>query len=234
MRTLRSGCVVAIAVSAIACADTNDDDKTGAGDGIATAPMNEDGDDGGMPNEEEDDGGFSTQTVFSFNVADDRDAFEHVDMEYAAAYGPYALYEITGTDPHLVGPRVRFDRTYTWTLLCASTEYFTDDPAATPSSVVLFGGPEGADAIAVQGLVPEPVDGCSEPSDIVNKRPPEFASPTGGVERITLGFDPAPPVGAHVLLQQIGIVSFEPGHNNSHVIPSICCESSAPDCELQP
>jgi hypothetical protein len=233
MRTLRSGCVVAIAGMAIACAGTGDDKDVGAGDGIATAPMNDDGDDA-APNEDEDDGGFSAQTVFNFNVADDRGAFEHVDMEYAATFGPYALYEITGTDPHLVGPRVRFDRTSTWTLLCASTEYFTADPAATPASVVLLGGPEGTDAIAVQSLVPEPVDGCSDPSDIVNKRPPEFASPTGGVERIALGFDPAPPVGAHVLLQQIGIVAFEPGHNNSHVIPSICCESSAPDCELQP
>jgi hypothetical protein len=198
--------------------------------------MNDDDapDEGPAPNDEDpDDGGFSKQTIFNFNVADDRDAFDHTDMEYLAAYGPYALYEITGPAPGLVGPYVRFDRTATWTMLCASQEYFTADPAALRASVVLFGGPEGEDVLAIQEIVPEPLDGCSEPSDIVNKRPPEFSSPTGGVERIALGFDPVPPAGAHVLLQQIGIVASEPGHNNSHVIPSICCESS-PDCELEP
>jgi|SRR5688572_1334784 len=176
----------------------------------------------------------TTQSLFDFTVAADRAAFEAVDLAYVDSVGPYAIFEVTGPMPQLVGPPVLFDRDAAWTMLCASKEYFTADGEAVPIAIELYGGGDGAELLAALTLQPLGEEGCSQPDDEYGERPPpEIEADESRFELLRIDFDPVPAVGSRVLVRQAGLVDYAPGHNDSHVIPMMCCDSAL-GCTVEP
>jgi hypothetical protein len=213
-----------------------------------------------------------------------RDMFAAVDMQFINSVGPYAVFEVTGPNPHLEGPAVEWDwQPNRYAMLCGATGYYTKsgpgpasasiiDPAhaleyvgsvltATEDGACLapaddFGNPipppgESPPAETPPGEEPPPLLPPEEPPTKPPTQPPGDSPPPESKPPVYTGLVPPPPaeevpvlksagidvtvegagVGSVVLLRRIAI-GIEQVHNNSYVIPSICCQGTS--CTLQP
>lgn len=172
------------------------------------------------------------QTVFDFTVVADRALFREEGLEYFGTVGPYAIYEVTGDEPRLVGPRVRFDSAARGlVMLCGASGYFAEGDASDVE-MKLYGGAEGDEELAgtrVEAITVD--DGCSDADDRFTDRVPSD-EPEGGEatleytseERITLGIDGSPPLGSKLLIRIAALDVPEREHNNASTIPRICCD----------
>lgn len=172
------------------------------------------------------------QTVFDFTVVADRELFAEQDLEYFGTVGPYAIYEVTGDDPKLLGPRVRFDsRAAGLVMLCGAASYFAGDGEAEEVTMSLYGGADGDEELTQTRIAAITVDdGCSEADDRFTERVPgdepidmttlEYTAE----ERITIGIDGFAPIGSRLLLRVAALDVPDREHNNASTIPRICCD----------
>jgi hypothetical protein len=238
MRYLNAIVVVA-AVAAMGCADEGDDGARGSIDAVE---------------------GSTTQTEFDLTYDDHRSMFEAVDMLYHSSLGPYAIFEITGANPHLVGPSVAYNPDFgNHAMLCGAGGIFTPTPYSAETDAALVNQVDiGMEYVATQlqatdfGNCVEPQDDFGDPvppaapptNEPPNEQPPPESQPPetppselpGGEEvpvlknaAINVQIDNAL-LGSMLMLRRVAI-GIEEQHNNSHVIPSICC--NGPNCDLQ-
>src|SRR5262245_56631349 len=81
------------------------------------------------------------QIEFDFSLAHDRDMFAATDLRVRASIGPYAVYDVTGPEPRLEGPWVRYSADVGYAMLCAASNYFTGGAAkAEPVTLSLVAG----------------------------------------------------------------------------------------------
>src|SRR5262245_30422225 len=200
------------------------------------------------------------QTEYDLTVTADRERFRESDMKFRGAIGPYAIYEITGAKPALIGPRVRVTRNLGWSMLCGGTKYFTAARSAPRAFMTLRGGRSGETKLCGSNQDPTPPGSCSPAKDVFgNPLPdagtgddsddpgdtssPTFTPPDGGdtghdkegggdgdVQQIVVALTQPPPPGSTVLVRRVAI-KMEREHNGSHVIPDICCQNGS--CWLQ-
>jgi hypothetical protein len=184
-----------------------------------------------------------TQREFDLTVDEDRAHFKAEGLEYKGAIGPYAIYRVTGLNPRLVGPRVKFQRNG-YAMVCGGSHYFTDDPThAKEAKIQLLAGKAGDEPLVDARVRPKAQRSCSQPKDDFGEPvPPTEAPPTENPpsetppaqppfmvsnpedgEQINIGITPAPPVGSTVLVRRVAVTG-EREHNQSHVIPDICCD----------
>ena len=173
------------------------------------------------------------QTSFDFTVVADRALFREEGLEYFGTVGPYAIYEVTGDEPRLVGPKVRFDSSARGlVMLCGASGYFADAEASNVE-MKLYGGEDGDEELA--GATVEAItvdDGCSDADDRFTDRVPGDEPDGSGEaslhytteERIIVGIEGTPPVGAKILIRIAALDVPEREHNNASTIPSICCD----------
>lgn len=185
------------------------------------------------------------QGTFDLTAVSDRAWFEERDLAFVETLGPYALYEVTGSAPALLGPSVEFWGTAEgpgYAMLCGAHGYFANGQPVDGVQARLLGGADGDTEIVAFHQVAIQVDGCTGArEDIAERMPddPEVDEPTTGedpdaalgdgndghVERLNVSFDPAPAVGAYVLLQRVSLAGQRPpAHARSHSIPDVCCE----------
>lgn len=191
------------------------------------------------------------RTEYDLTVVDDRALFEEQDLEYRSAVGPYAVYEVTGPEPRLLGPEVYFwDREGGgYAMLCGASEYFAPEGSERHAlKVQLLGGADGDEVIvqAQQGFQYD--GGCTGARDDTGARIPpdrdddveaiEGAGPdpdaplsSDSIEQMNVAFAEPPPLGAEILLRRVALSGVSPGHNDSHVIPRVCCTDGS--CALQ-
>lgn len=172
------------------------------------------------------------QTVFDFTVVADRELFEARDLEFFGTVGPYAIYEVTGEEPALLGPRVRFDsHARGLVMLCGAAGYFAGDGDATDVTMTLYGGEEGDEPLAetrVEAITID--DGCSDADDRFTERTPgEDESGSAMLyytseERITIGMVGSLPIGSRILLRVAALDVPGREHNDADAIPRICCD----------
>src|SRR5581483_6779147 len=79
-----------------------------------------------------------SQTQYNFAVRADREKWQASDLKFQSAVGPYAIYQVTGAHPQLIGPYVKAHHGFS--TLSASTSYFTADNRAHSTVMLLFGG----------------------------------------------------------------------------------------------
>jgi hypothetical protein len=121
--------------------------------------------DGPNPNERP----ATQQQEFDMTFTKHREMFTEIDMTYINSVGPYAVYEITGENPHLQGPRIDF----VWkpdvhAMLCGATGYYPKS-AEAPAGAGIFNPAEGIEYININ--LPETDPGsCLTPDD-------EFGTP---------------------------------------------------------
>ena len=172
------------------------------------------------------------QTVFDFTVVADRELFQLKDLEFFGTVGPYAIYEVTGSEPALEGPRVRFDsRAGGLVMLCGAGSYFADE-GGDALTMTLYGGDSGEEELTETRVAAIVADsGCSDADDQFGERIPT-EEPSGGEatlhytaeEQIRIGIQGDIPLGSRILLRLAAIDIPEREHNNANTIPSICCE----------
>jgi hypothetical protein len=212
--------------------------------------------------------GSTTQKEFDLTYDDHRAQFETVDKIFHSALGPYAIYEITGDNPHLIGPTIMYDPYLgDHAMLCSSGGHFAPTPYAADVEGSLTN--QFSDAIKyVTANMParafgdcvQPKDDFGEPippgdndpptspppnnppdeppSEPPTSDPPEVPGgepPPGGEEvpvlksaSINVQISDST-IGALVLLRRVA-VGIEEQHNNSHVLPDICCDGA--QCDL--
>ncbi len=200
--------------------------------------------------ETSDPGPVLVQSQFDLTAVMDRAYFEERDLAFVDTLGPYAMFEVTGPAPALLGPRVEFWGTEDggFAMLCGAHHYFAQDTEAAGVQAQLLGGPNGDQPIVTfrQTLIQ---DGCTGPrEDLAVRMPPDEdleGEPMGGdpdavlggtgdtlVERLVVSFDPAPGLGSYVLLQRVALSGEKPPeHARSHSIPKVCCEGK--ECILR-
>jgi hypothetical protein len=168
------------------------------------------------------------QTRFDFTNPWDRGLFEQHDLEFVEAIGPYAAFRITGPSPALVGPAVRFSREDgAWAMLCGASRFFAEpgsDAAGVAARML-----SGDDVLIDSPQSPGEYGGCAKAADAYGDRfdnDGEIEDDGDGVEFLSVDFDDAVPQGSTVLLRQIALFDEKPGHNDSHVIPEVCCTDS--------
>ena len=171
------------------------------------------------------------QTVFDFTVVADRELFELKDLEFFGTVGPYAIYEVTGDEPALDGPRVRFDSAAGGlVMLCGAGSYFAGDEGGD-MTMTLYGGGSGEQELTETRVAAIVADsGCSDADDQFGERIPT-EEPSGSAtlyytaeEDIRIGIQGDIPVGSKILLRLAAIDIPERDHNNANTIPRICCE----------
>ncbi len=174
----------------------------------------------------------TTQVRFDFTVVADRELFVENDIRHVGSVGPYAVYEVTGLDPRLDGPRIRFDRAAGGLLmLCGAAGYFAPQGAsAEDTHLTLLGGMDGDTELTHSTMQALTYDDCSQPEDSFTDRPASEDTPqttelflTQG-ERIVLRLSPAPAIGSRVLVRMLSVAEPERDHNDSHVTPAVCCD----------
>jgi hypothetical protein len=184
-----------------------------------------------------------TQTEFDLTVDEDRAHFKEQGLTYHGSIGPYAIYKVTSANPRLLGPRVRVQRAAgdTYAMLCGGTAYFTNYEQAPQAKFRLHGGPDGQSPLATSPLSAQPQKSCAEakdsfghelpPEDNPPERqpPPAVISDPTDTEQLGISLDPAPPMGSTVLLRRVAF-AMQKTHNQSHVIPRICCDGDS--CNL--
>lgn len=173
------------------------------------------------------------QTSFDFTVVADRALFRQEGLEYFGTVGPYAIYEVTGEDPRLVGPRVRFDSAARGlVMLCGASGYFGEEGSGDVE-MKLYGGEDGDEELAGARVEALTVDeGCSQADDRFTDRVPSDDPGEAGEatlhytseERIVLGIDGSPAVGSRILIRLAALDVPERDHNNASTIPAICCD----------
>jgi hypothetical protein len=171
------------------------------------------------------------RTTFDFTVNADRELFELKDLDFFGTVGPYAIYEVTGDEPVLDGPRVRFDsQAGALVMLCGAAGYFSGDGGGAVT-MKLYGGEEGDKELTqtrVEAITIE--DGCSDADDQFGERVPS-EEPSGSAsvaytadEEIRITVDGSPPVGSLLLLRLVSVDIAERDHNNAQTVPRICCD----------
>lgn len=171
------------------------------------------------------------QTVFDFTVVADRGLFELKDLEFFGTVGPYAIYEVTGDEPALDGPRVRFDSAAGGlVMLCGAGSYFGADGGGD-ATMTLYGGDSGEQELTETRVAAIVADsGCSDADDQFGERiPTEEPSDSATLyytaeEEIRIGIQGDIPLGSKILLRLAAIDIPERDHNNANTIPRICCE----------
>lgn len=184
------------------------------------------------------------QSEFDLTAEMDRAYFEERDVAFVETLGPYALFEVTGPSPALVGPLVEFwgSADGGFAMLCGANNYFAnDDDDAMGVQAQLLGGPDGDRPIVTFRQAPIRYDGCTGPREDTAVRMPEddleaeqvgedpdapmSAGTDDMIERLVVSFDPAPNLGSYVLLQRVALSGARPpSHARSHSIPQVCCE----------
>ena len=189
----------------------------------------------------------TTQNAFDFTVIADREMFRPEGLVYREAVGPYAVFEVQSSAPRLIGPTVQLDHhSGGLVMLCGGSAYFTPDGAEAGEVELELRGVE--DRVLVQSQVAALRMGdCAESDDQFTERLPP-ADPSGGVpdlptgeplpaevdsEGLALTLSPPPPIGSLVLIRRIGLAVPERVHNESHIIPDICCDGDYCALEAQ-
>lgn len=171
------------------------------------------------------------QTRFDFTVRADRDLFTEEGMEFTGSVGPYAVYNITGDNPRLVGPRVTHDRVRDGlVMLCGASNYFAPVRDAEDTEMTLQGGAEGEDEIVSARTEALMFDDCSEADDSFSERPESEPAEAElflvDGEQLVVEVSPEPMIGSQVLIRIASLSEAERDHNDSHVIPAVCCDGS--------
>ena len=81
------------------------------------------------------------QTWFNFTTVADRELFEEQDLSFRQTVGPYAIYEVIGDNPALLGPEVRYgsnDRGLV--MLCGAHGFYHPDGAGDGMEMKLYEG----------------------------------------------------------------------------------------------
>jgi len=165
MRYLNAIVVVA-AFAAVGCADEADDGARGSIDAVE---------------------GSTTQTEFDLTYDDHRAMFDAVDMLYHSSLGPYAIYEITGPNPHLVGPTVAYNPDFgDYAMLCGAGGIFTPTPYQGQTKASLVNQIDiGIKYVATQleqadfGACVDPKDDFGDPVPPGDNNPPPATPPPG-------------------------------------------------------
>ena len=176
------------------------------------------------------------QTEFDLTWDADRAWFEERDLAYRESVGPYAVYEVIGEDPALLGPRVTWDRSATsYGMLCGTAGYFAAVPAEAERVIAqLRGGEAGEERLVSTTLAPRAAGTCTAAADDFGERiKPDGGDDSDGdthyatTDRLVVVLEPAPAPGSRVLLRRLAVLVEAPGHNGSHVISPICCNDES-------
>jgi hypothetical protein len=194
------------------------------------------------------------QSQFDLTAVTDRAFFAEQDLAFVETLGPYAMFEVTGPEPALLGPRVEFWDTEDggFAMLCGAHGYFAYGAAETGVQAHLLGGSHGDEPIVSFRQATIQQDGCTGPREDTAVRMPDdgddgeleteeigddpdaLLGEAGDelVERLVVSFDPAPGLGSLVLLQRVALSGQRPpSHARSHSIPDVCCEGK--ECLLR-
>ncbi len=171
------------------------------------------------------------QTRFDFTVKADRDLFAEDGVEFTGSVGPYAVYNVTSENPRLVGPRVTHDRVRDgMVMLCGASNYFAPIRDAADTDITVLGGATGEDEIVSARTEALMFDDCSEADDSFSTRPDTEPSEAElflvDGEQIVIDWLPAPEIGSQVLIRIASLSEAARDHNDSHVIPTVCCDGS--------
>jgi hypothetical protein len=179
------------------------------------------------------------QREFDLTFAFDREQFVEQDLHYRDSVGPYAVYEITGAVPRLVGPEVRYPEGGTAAMLCAAQGYFAPGGQGLPVGISLYDGHDDTSFIDTSVRSQE-FESCAPPSDDFGEKiPNDDPDPGDNPDEPENPDDPmipksaklvvfidGPQIGSIVLLRRVALGIEPVGHNGSHVIPPICCDPS--------
>ncbi|HZO13461.1 MAG TPA: hypothetical protein VFB62_09380 [Polyangiaceae bacterium] len=171
------------------------------------------------------------QTEFDLTFLFDREQFIEQDLHYLDSVGPYAIYEVTGEAPRLVGPEVYYPTELGMTaMLCAAHGFFTEPGTLVSAKLSLIDGFTGESFVNATVRSAE-FESCTSPSDDYGERiptepddpdtPTEDMVPRSG--QLVVDVEGLLPIGSFVLLRRVAFGIAPDGHNGSHVIPQICC-----------
>lgn len=177
----------------------------------------------------------SLKTAFDFTIEEDRADFIEQDLRFRDAIGPYAIYEVTGPEPRLIGPRVRLPPPGSHAMLCTANAYFREG-TRTRTHLRLERGYDGEAPLISVEIGSQPPGTCTTAKDDYAERiaPPVPVStndPVDEAERIIVSMSSATPEGSTVVLRRASL-SEPRGHNDSHSMPRICCEAEG-ECKLR-
>ena len=212
-----------------------EDDGTPAGDPDGNDPSDPDADPDpdSDPDSDPDTTRTTDQQLFNFTIVEDREQFDAHDLVYESSVGPYAVFRVTGPAPHLVGPYVVPHDNAKYAMLCAASGYFAvDEEAAENVRAVMFGDLDGNFELTSMPVKAEGSTDCPTAADIYTGDKPIYVEGEWPMQRLTIAFEPSPEQGSRVLLRLAGLTVANPGHNDSHAIPSICCDAYG-DCALE-
>jgi hypothetical protein len=187
----------------------------------------------------------TSQRWFDLTYAADRRFFVEHDLEFREAIGPYAVYRITGPSPRLEGPELLIDIApdERWAMLCTAQKYFAIDAPEPKTVKAELSRPTDDAPLVTAGMQPVREGECAGPKDDYGEKLPPDADPPSEEEPpseepvpvpkmgepagmlFDVGWAEAPPpVESLVLLRRVALGIAAPGHNDSHVLPSICCD----------
>ncbi len=196
------------------------------------------------------------QIEFDLTVDADRAQFREEGLTFRGAVGPFAVYQVTSASPRLVGPDLAPAQHVGYAMLCGATKYFAPTSGAT-AFIKLHGGEDGNLPLVSTDQEPAHDGECAPPKDTFGnplpdggsgsddmgpETPPVFTPPGDHpdlslvfdppvIQSLQIKFDPAPDVGSTVLVRRVALTG-QRQHNDSHVIPSICCSGGS--CALAP
>jgi hypothetical protein len=183
------------------------------------------------------------------SVAEDRARVEPRDLRFVEATGPYAVYEVTGPAPRLIGPNIITPTSPTWAMLCTASAFFAPrrDVRIRPElHLARESAPE--DRWVSMPLAQAAVGACTNAKDAYGQRvhpstdpnatptaSPDPSAPSSESsppamnpnESVMVEVSPAPPVGSRLLLLRVALDDERPGHNDSHSMPRVCCTESS-------
>lgn len=170
------------------------------------------------------------QKEFDLTFAFDREQFTAIDLNYRESVGPYAVFEITGAAPRLVGPEVLYPTELgTTAMLCAASNYFSPDGSTLIGKLSLVDG--FTDEVFIDATVRSAeFDECAPPSDDYGEKIPND-DPGGGDDmvprsgRLDIDVGGGLPINSLILMRRVAFGIQPDGHNGSHVIPAICCNT---------
>ena len=169
------------------------------------------------------------QTEFDLTFLFDREQFLEQDLHYLDSVGPYAIYEVTGDAPRLVGPEVYYPtEPGKAAMLCAAHGFFTEPDTLVSAKLSLI--VTGESFVNAQVRSAE-FESCTSPSDDYGERiptepddpdtPNEDMVPRSG--QLVVDAEGTLPIGSLILIRRVAFGIEPDGHNGSHVIPQICC-----------